>query len=92
MKQDMSDIFETIKRFFWRYHLTIFIAVAVGGIGFAILSLLGVVTLSNNTSEYTTTSGNDFDHETIERVKKLNDKPDYTFSLPSDKRNNPFSE
>lgn len=83
---------DSVKRFLWRYHLTMFTVTAVGGIALAIFSLISVVAQSADTTGIETSSKTEFDQSAIERVKALNDEPSYDFSLPSGQRNNPFSE
>lgn len=92
MTTDLSAILVGVKRFFWRYHLTIFIVVAASGIAIAIFSLIGVIAQSSDTSGFTATESTTFDKATIEKVKKLNDQPSYDFSLPTNQRSNPFME
>ncbi len=91
MTGDMSNYISSTKRFFWRYHLTIFAVVAVAGVSIAIIILLGVITQSSNPVT-TAPESESFDQDTIERVKQLNDTPDYNFNLPSNQRINPFAE
>lgn len=92
MNTDLSDLLETTKHFFWRYHLTIFMVIAASGIALAIFSLIDVVGQSSDTKGYDTQAATSFDQETIDRVKNLNDNPDYTFTLPTNQRTNPFTE
>lgn len=92
MSKETTASIDSVKRFFWRYHLTMFTVIAVSGIAIAILSLIGVVARSSDTDNSGTSETSNFDEQTIERVKQLNDVPNYTFTLPSNQRNNPFAE
>lgn len=83
---------DSVKRFLWRYHLTMFTVIAVSGAALAIFSLISVVAQSADTTGIETSGKTEFDQTAIERVKALNDEPSYDFSLPSGQRNNPFAE
>lgn len=92
MNKSIPAIIESTKKFFWRHHLTMFIVVAAGSIAFAIFLLIQVVEKSSNIGAYTPSNADTFDTETIQRVRELNDRPTYDFSLPTNQRNNPFTE
>lgn len=92
MNTDLSSFIGSIRHFLWRYHLTMFIVIAVGSIALAIFSLLGVVSQPSDPVATGTASQSNFDQETIDRVLQLQDTPSYNFTLPTNQRNNPFSE
>lgn len=92
MNTDFSTSIVAVKRFLWRYHIVLFIVIAAAGTGLAIYSLLDVTAKSNGTLSTAEPAQTGFDQATITRVKQLNDTPNYNFALPTNQRNNPFTE
>jgi hypothetical protein len=75
---------------FWRYHITLFIVIATGGVAAAMYSL---VTIINSTSGATDTTGTiSFDQATIKRVQALGNANSTAYNLPSGVRTDPFAE
>ena len=93
MSSSLTSPSTAIKRFFWRYHLILFIIVAAIGTGLAIYSLIGIANKSSGATGGTQASqASAFDQATIQRVRQLSNSPNYSVTLPSNQRNNPFTE
>ena len=93
MSNAMGSPTTKVKRFFWRYHLLMFITIAATGTGLAIYSLLGIANQSSGTvGSSQTGQAAVFDQATIKRVQQLSNTPNYTVPLPTNQRNNPFTE
>lgn len=81
-----------LKHFFSRYHYTLFLVIAVGGIVMAIYSLLAVVSVSSDTSNFTQSETYAPDMATIEKIKQLNtvSDSDYKKQLEGQESISPF--
>ncbi len=90
---NLAAIVKPIKRFLWKYNSTLFFVLAAGAIGLAIYSLYQVVQAASNPSNLPPTSTYTFDQATMDKIGKLKDSSaSNTYTLPTDKRANPFVE
>ncbi len=87
-----SQLLNGYSRFFHRYHVILFVVIALGGLSIAILMLYQTVQTSTDTTAITESVEPGFDKNTIERLRTL--KPAGTgdpLKLP-DTRTSPFVE
>lgn len=85
----INTLFVTLLR---RYHIIIFTIIVVGGLGFAIYLLNGIVNQPIATTSTSVTSST-FDKATIEKIQKLRTTNEPPMPLDTSKgRVNPFVE
>lgn len=95
MTPQMYTLFLKTRSFFGHHHPTIFFSIVGLLLAFAIYTLTTITSSSATGSSQTTDTIGQFDQETVNKIKELQDSnngdKDTTFALPS-KRPNPFSE
>lgn len=91
--KDLRFSIQPVVTFFKRYHLVIFVVIAVALLSVAILMLSGVVNKASGADAPPQSPSPGFDQATIDRIKELktSDQPSTPLSLP-DRRINPFGE
>lgn len=82
-----------LRRFMWRYSLTIFLVPTIGAVALATFLMYQVVLSASTLSASDTASTISFDKDTMNKIKKLQPATSQdTYSLPTNQRSNPFTE
>lgn len=94
MDISLLSLKQSLTRFLHRYHVVLFVIVALGSLSVSILLLNTIITKSGDSNGYVSSSNNaSFDKETIEKVNQLRAQGETaTSSIPTSGRINPFSE
>jgi hypothetical protein len=87
---DLSRLVRTISWFLHRFHVTLFVVLAVGSLAVATLFLSQAIT-NQTTASTTDTDSNSFDTATMQRITTLHSSSDTSeLQLPTGQRTNPF--
>ena len=94
---ELGDIAKSISKFFYRFHIVLFVVVVLGGMSVLILMLSNTIAIATNEDLPSTSPQSFFDRETISQLEKINTgeprlDPNFTRQLESGKRVNPFVE
>lgn len=94
MEISLTGIKTTLSTFFHRYHVVLFVVVAVGGLAAVIFMLnLTIIAASQTPADGAPVTSTSFDQATIDRVNQLDTTQNSTpLSLPGGQRINPFVE
>ncbi len=90
MNISISDLQNTIARFFQRYHYVVFFVFIVGGLSAAILILSSTVLSDQSDGYQGQTSSTSFDQSTITKIEQLPTPGQETQRLEFSGRSNPF--
>ncbi len=66
-----SQLLRGYSRFFYRYHVVLFVVAALGGLAIVVFLLNQIIQLSTDTSKTTEAPTSGFDQATIERLRDL---------------------
>jgi hypothetical protein len=85
---------QAVYQFIHRFHVVIFVVVALGGLAASVFILNTIIVTSGDTRQFLSQNArSDFDQDTIKKIKELKtrDQNGDTFTLPPG-RTNPFVE
>jgi len=93
MDISFSKIKDALGRFIGRFHIVIFVVVALGGLAVIVFLLYNVILTANDSSGYTpNTNSANFDEATIKRIDQLRTRNEADSQLDLSGRANPFVE
>lgn len=94
MELSLTGLKTSLSTFFHRYHVVLFVVVAVGGLAVVIFMLNNTIIAASETpAEGAPVTSTTFDQATIDKVNQLDTtSSSRPLSLPGGQRTNPFVE
>lgn len=90
ISEQLEPIVKPLSKFLWRFHVILYSVVVIGGVAIAIFLLSGLLAISTETPQNSSTS---FDKKTMKSIENFHSSTSTkdSFALPTG-RSNPFAE